>query len=60
MITWVTRSAVLGFPDYTTAAARAEGSATALALHARLRFGRGDFGVNAARLRHWLGKLTAR
>ena len=30
LITWVTRSAVFGFPDYTTAAARSEGPATFL------------------------------
>ncbi len=60
MITWITRSRIFGFPDYTTATARDDGSATALILHARLRFGRGDHGVNAARLRDWLGQLTAR
>ena len=60
LITWVTRSAVFGFPDYSTAAARSEGPATVLTLHARLRFGRSDLGVNAARLRDWLGQLTAR
>ncbi|WP_336619142.1 DUF1499 domain-containing protein [Defluviimonas aestuarii] len=60
MITWVTRSRVFGFPDYTTAAARDEGPATALTLHARLRFGRDDQGVNASRLRDWLGQLTPR
>lgn len=59
-ITWITRSAVMGFPDYTTAEARPSGSAVNIDLHARLRFGRSDFGVNAARLRDWLGQLTAR
>lgn len=58
MITWITRSAVFGFPDYTTAAARSEGPVTTLTLHARLRFGRSDFGVNAARLRDWLAQLA--
>lgn len=58
MITWITRSAIFGFPDYTTAAARAEGPVTVLALHARQRFGRKDFGVNAARLRDWIARLT--
>ena len=32
MITWVTRSRLFGFPDYTTAAARPDGSATILTL----------------------------
>jgi len=49
-ITWVTRSKLWGFPDYTTAEARPDG----LHIHARIRFGGGDLGVNAARLRAWL------
>lgn len=52
-ITWITRSALWGFPDYTTAEAREEG----LFVYARLRFGRKDFGVNAARLSDWLSRL---
>ena len=52
-ITWVTRSALWGFPDYTTAEARPDG----LYVLARLRFGRGDMGVNAARLQDWLSRL---
>ncbi|WP_395539888.1 DUF1499 domain-containing protein [Neotabrizicola sp. sgz301269] len=52
-ITWITRSALWGFPDYTTAEAHPDG----LRLYARLRFGRSDFGVNAARLTDWLSRL---
>jgi uncharacterized protein (DUF1499 family) len=52
-ITWVTRSALWGFPDYTTAELRPDG----LAIAARSRFGQGDLGVNAARLGDWLAKL---
>lgn len=52
-VTWITRSALWGFPDYTTAEARADG----LFIYARLRFGRSDLGVNAARLRDWLSRL---
>jgi hypothetical protein len=52
-ITWVTRSALWGFPDYTTAEAQPDG----LYIFARLRFGGEDPGVNAARLRDWLSKL---
>ncbi|MCT8328638.1 DUF1499 domain-containing protein [Albidovulum sediminis] len=57
-ITWITRSAVLGFPDYTTAAAREEAGSTLLVLHARQRFGLRDMGVNAARLRDWTGQIA--
>ena len=56
-ITWITRSALWGFPDYTTAEAKADGTGSLLTVHARLRFGRGDMGVNGARLRDWLPKL---
>ena len=52
-ITWETRSLIFGFPDYTTAQI-VEG---ALVVFARSRFGRGDRGVNAARLQHWLSRL---
>ncbi|MEL7097795.1 MAG: DUF1499 domain-containing protein [Pseudomonadota bacterium] len=45
-ITYVTRSALFGFPDYTTVEL-ADGQ---LRLIARLRFGRSDLGVNGRRL----------
>jgi len=53
MITYVTRTAVWGFPDYITA--RQAGDR--LELYARSRFGNGDFGVNRARLEAWLAQL---
>ena len=56
-ITYLTRSALWGFPDYTTVAAvPAEGGARLL-VYARLRFGQDDLGVNAARVRDWLDRL---
>lgn len=45
-VTYVTRSALFGFPDYTTVEL-AEGQVRMLA---RLRFGRSDLGVNRRRL----------
>ncbi len=53
MITYVTRSAVLGFPDYTTVR-QVDGW---LEVNARLRFGRSDFGVNRARIEAWLAQI---
>ncbi len=53
MITYVTRSAVMGFPDYTTVR-RTDGQ---IELYGRLRFGRSDLGVNAARLDRWLERF---
>jgi uncharacterized protein (DUF1499 family) len=58
-ITWVTRSAVWGFPDLTTAAARPDGGGSRLVLHARSRFGAYDWGVNRARVARWLAALGA-
>lgn len=52
-ITYITRSRLFGFPDYTTAEL-VEGD---VRLHARLRFGQSDMGVNAARLEAWLARL---
>lgn len=45
-ITYVTRSRLWGFPDYTTV----EYGDGVLKLFGRLRFGRSDLGVNAARI----------
>ena len=52
-ITYVTRTAVIGFPDYTTV----EQDGDQLKIYARLRFGRSDFGVNGARVAAWLNAL---
>ncbi len=53
-MTWQARSAVWGFPDYTTAQVTPEG----LVIYSRQRFGRQDWGVNAARLRDWLDRIA--
>jgi uncharacterized protein (DUF1499 family) len=46
LITYETRSALFGFPDYTTVQLVDD----QVRMYARLRFGRSDLGVNAARL----------
>lgn len=53
MITYVTRSRVFGFPDYTTVRQAGE----TLEIYGRLRFGKSDLGVNAARIDGWLQRL---
>ena len=53
-ITWITRTALMGYPDHTTAEATQTPTGTRLDLYARQRFGGADFGVNTARLRAWL------
>lgn len=52
-VTYVTRTQWAGFPDYTTISV-AEGT---LEIHARLRFGQSDLGVNAKRVKGWLAAL---
>lgn len=52
-ITWVTRSRLWAFPDYTTAQITPMG----LTVFARQRYGSQDSGVNAARLSDWLARL---
>lgn len=58
-ITWEARSAVFGFPDYTTAEVIGEGASAHLVIYGRQRFGRRDFGVNGARLRGWIAQAGA-
>ena len=52
--TYITRSKVMGFPDYTTV----ERDGDQIRLYARLRFGRSDMGVNRARLDDWVSRLN--
>ena len=56
MITYVTRSRIMGFPDYTTVHLTG-GDAPRVAIHARLRFGQSDMGVNRARVEGWLDQM---
>jgi uncharacterized protein (DUF1499 family) len=58
-VTFETRLRVFGFPDYTTVATAQSKGQDVLMIHARLRFGRKDFGVNAARVQNWLSQLDA-
>ena len=53
MITYVTRSAAFGFPDYTTVQVEND----QLVVFGRARFGLSDLGVNATRIDGWLAAL---
>jgi hypothetical protein len=58
LVTYVARTRRMRFPDYVSIRLdEAEGGATRLRALSRSRFGRGDHGVNAARLRRWLRRL---
>ena len=56
-ITWIGRTFIMGYPDYITAEATQLPDGTRLDIYARQRYGDGDWGVNAARLRDWLTEL---
>ncbi len=53
-VTFITRSRLFGFPDYTTAAFDGK----KLDIWGRLRFGAGDQGVNRSRVLTWLRELN--
>ncbi|MFC3118172.1 DUF1499 domain-containing protein [Jhaorihella thermophila] len=55
MITYISRTPTIGFPDYTTVWQDGD----RLVVWGRLRFGRSDFGVNRARVEAWLKALQA-
>lgn len=57
--TWISRSRLMGYPDFTSVRLEpAEGGVRLIAL-ARSRFGQSDLGVNRARLDRWLAGLRA-
>ena len=56
-IPWVSRSFLMGYPDYITAEVTQTAQGTRLDIFSRQRFGQSDLGVNAARLKDWLSQL---
>ncbi len=62
-ITYVTRSKLLGFPDYTTVGIYdgliEDPQARYLEINGRLRFGGSDLGVNRQRIEGWIDALEA-
>lgn len=57
VLTLVQRSLLMAFPDYISVRAVAVDGGAALHIHSRSRYGKGDWGVNEARISAWLGKL---
>jgi hypothetical protein len=57
-VTYISRSLVFGFPDYTTVEAVPEERGTRLLIFARARYGKGDLGVNRRRVSGWLDALA--
>ncbi len=57
MATYVTRSALWGFPDVATVKIIEVEGGSALRIFSRLRYGSMDMGVNRARVEGWLSQL---
>ncbi|GFE64046.1 DUF1499 domain-containing protein [Litoreibacter roseus] len=55
--TYMTRSALWGFPDITTIRLEEQDGKTQLTAIGRLVYGQKDFGVNEARVRSWIDAL---
>lgn len=58
-VTYVQRSAVVGFPDYVSVRfVEGEGGTSTLVVYSRARYGYGDGGVNRDRVRRWVEQTT--
>lgn len=55
---YVTRSAIWGFPDVTSVRVERTNSGTIVLMHGRLVYGKHDLGVNEGRIRGWLDQLN--
>lgn len=55
-LTYITRSRIMGFPDFTTI----EQDGRKIKLYGRLRFGRSDLGVNGRRLDGLIERVNAK
>ncbi|OIQ72767.1 hypothetical protein GALL_456020 [mine drainage metagenome] len=58
-MTYITRSRLMGFPDFTSVKVIAAPGGSTFAAFARARFGSSDLGVNKERLDTWLTALGA-
>jgi hypothetical protein len=59
LVTYVTRSAAFGFPDFSTASFTQIGDETVIKIYARLKMGKADMGVNKKRVENWLSAMSA-
>jgi len=57
-VTYVVRSALMGYPDAVSVRLTPEGDATRVEIFSRSRFGYSDMGVNAARVTRWIAAIT--
>ena len=58
-MTYLTRTPLMGFPDYVSIRVFATATGASLAAFSRARFGHSDLGTNRARLDAWLAAIDA-
>lgn len=58
-VSYVVRSALMGFPDAISIRLLPEGQGTRVEIFSRSRYGYSDLGVNAARVAAWIAALGA-
>ncbi|WP_071797287.1 DUF1499 domain-containing protein [Natronohydrobacter thiooxidans] len=57
-MTYLSRTPLMGFPDYSSILIEPAGEGAMLLAFARSRFGRSDLGVNRARITRWIAALS--
>jgi uncharacterized protein (DUF1499 family) len=57
LLTYETRSALMGYPDYTSVTVTDGADGPLLVIRAQSRFGKSDLGTNRARVEDWLTQL---
>ncbi|MEL6588046.1 MAG: DUF1499 domain-containing protein [Pseudomonadota bacterium] len=57
-VTYVQRSALMGYPDVISVKALPSGGGSTLVMWSRARFGLSDLGVNAKRVSRWVAALS--
>lgn len=58
-ITYVTRTPIMGYPDYVSVRVFATATGAGLAMFSRSRFGHSDLGMNRRRLDDWMARIEA-
>jgi uncharacterized protein (DUF1499 family) len=58
-VTYIQRSALMGFPDMISVTIAADGTGSVLRIYSRARDGYSDMGVNAARVQDWIARIRA-
>ncbi len=58
-MTYLTRTPLMGYPDYVSIRVHATEAGSSFAIFSRARFGRSDLGTNRKRIEGWLAEIDA-